>query len=312
MPKHAVGSETNTVAGFAECFSNAGNDAKLAATVDITPARRRIAFALGDWFQWEDVADRRNDLGFGDDLLVGPLPLRIEWHEFNEANSDAAFAAEAGEVDDFVIIHAAHHDAVDLHRCEACAHCGIDAFKHLVEFISTSDLFKTFSLQRIERNVDALKSGRHQSRRQISERCAIRRERQIDSERRQLFDQYREVRSNGRLSTRQTNSVEPETLHTNSRHPSEFLVGEEIFASHPVEAFGGHAVGAAKIATISHRDTKVTMDAAEPVDERCWFGSHSERLRAKQADAHGGASFERVAVGKLGQRVGCSHCRHVV
>jgi hypothetical protein len=50
MSEHAVGGETNTVAGLTESFGNAGNDAKLAATVDITPARCGIAFALSNWF----------------------------------------------------------------------------------------------------------------------------------------------------------------------------------------------------------------------------------------------------------------------
>ena len=62
MSKHSIGSETNTVTGLAECFGHAGNNAKLPTAIDITPTCCGIAFSFSDWFQWEDVADRRNDL----------------------------------------------------------------------------------------------------------------------------------------------------------------------------------------------------------------------------------------------------------
>jgi hypothetical protein len=52
----------------------------------------------------------------GDHLVVGPLALGVEGHELDEAHGDAPLTTEAGEVDQLVVVHPAHHHRVDLHR----------------------------------------------------------------------------------------------------------------------------------------------------------------------------------------------------
>ena len=115
-----------------------------------------------------------------------------------------------------------------------------------------------------------------------------------------MLNENRQVCTNGWLATGESDAIKPEAFDAHARHAREFFVGKEIFASHPVETFGRHAISAAKIATISDRDPKVAMNATKAVNKGGVLGGHSCRLRAKKPDPHGGARFEGGAVWKFG------------
>jgi len=79
-------------------------------------------------------------------LLIGPLALRIEWHELDETNGDALFTTKGSEIDNFILIHTAHDNTVDFYGRQTCSLCRSNTFKHTIEFVTASDLFETITL----------------------------------------------------------------------------------------------------------------------------------------------------------------------
>ena len=84
-------------------------------------------------------------------------------------------------------------------------------------------------------------------------------------------DQSRQIGAHGRLATGQPDAIDPE-IETDACEPRDLFVGEEIILRQPRHAFGRHAVDAAQIAAIGHRDAQVAHRAALRVDE--WFRWH--------------------------------------
>ena len=115
-----------------------------------------------------------------------------------------------------------------------------------------------------------------------------------------MLNENRQVCTNGWLAAGEADAIEPEAFDAHARYASKFFVSKEILASHPVETFSGHAIGATKIATISDRDPKVAMNASKAVNKGGVLGGHSCRLRAKEPDPHGGARFKGGAVWEFG------------
>ena len=100
-----------------------------------------------------------------------------------------------------------------------------------------------------------------------------------------------------RLAAGEAQLVHAEVADRDRDEPDELVVGELLVARHPVEAFGGHAVGAAEVAAVGQGDAEVGRDAPERVDEAGVGGS-------------GG-----VAAGRAAQRgkaqLGCRHTTSV-
>ena len=56
--------------------------------------------------------------------------------------------------------------------------------------------------------------------------------------------------------------------HEDAHEPVDLLVGQDLRARQPLHPFGRHAVRAAEVAAVGHRDPEVVGDAAEGIDER--------------------------------------------
>src|SRR4051812_48483305 len=84
---------------------------------------------------------------------------RIEWHEFNKAHLDIVFTGKRREVGNLIFVMAAHDYRIDLYRFELCFFgCG-DSGKNFVQYVDAGHAFENISLQAVETDRDAIKSG---------------------------------------------------------------------------------------------------------------------------------------------------------
>ena len=105
---------------------------------------------------------RGDDLVLADDLADVPAATGIEWHPLDEAHLDAPFPAERGEVDELVVVDAAHHDGVDLHRVEAGFAGRGDAVEHPRQLVAPGHRREALTVERVEADVDPAQPGRPQ------------------------------------------------------------------------------------------------------------------------------------------------------
>jgi hypothetical protein len=85
------------------------------------------------------------------------------------------------------------------------------------------------------------------------------------------------------LAPGQTDLLDPQP-DENPHQTEHFLVGQHLRFGHPVQALGGHAIGAAQVAAVGDRDTQITTETTEAVDE-----AGLDRVR------HEGSNVRRVA-----------------
>ena len=201
----------------------------------------------------------------GHDLVVAPLPLRVERHELDEAHADALLATEAREVDDLVVVDAAHHDRVHLHRVEPGDERGVDAGEHPVELVALGERDEALAAQRVERDVDPAQPGRGEVVRELGQPHAVGRHREVDAERREQLDEHGHVGPHERLAAGEADRLEAEPLDAHPGDPGDLLVGQQLLARQPVHPLGGHAVGAAEVAAVGDRDPQI-LDAAARTD----------------------------------------------
>ncbi len=219
-------------------------------------------------FEREHRVDPFDDLARRDDLVVAPLPLRVERHELDEPHPDALFATEAREVDDLVVVDAAHHDRVHLHGVQSGDERGVDAGEHPVELVALGERKEALSPERIERHVDAAQSRRREIVRELGEPHTVRRHRDVDAQGREQLHQPGHVRAHQRLTAGDPDGLEPIALDAHPCDPGDLLVGQQLLPRQPLHPLFGHAVGAAEVAAIGDRDPEILDAARERIDQR--------------------------------------------
>ena len=151
---------------LAERLGDAGDHADVADAVGVAEPLGRL-----DVLAWRAPATGRCSSGNTASIALEDLvrrarpgrdvqsPVGVEGHELDEAHADAPLAAEGGEVDDLVVVDAAHHDAVDLHRVEAGVERGVDPGEHPVEVVAAGERAEHVGAERVERHVDPPQAG---------------------------------------------------------------------------------------------------------------------------------------------------------
>ena len=183
--------------------------------------------------------------------------------------ADTVVAAEAREVDDLVVVDAAHHDRVDLDRREAGVARRVDPGKHAVELVALRQREEAVATQRVERHVDALQTRRPRDRARA--RAGARRSSSSRDRRRAArASGPDESRARARAARRPVSRIasNPKRSTHTAGDACDLLVGEELFAGQPLHALGRHAVGAPEVAAIGDRDPQVLDAAIERVDQR--------------------------------------------
>ena len=198
-----------------------------------TPSRysNRVAGSASwvvDRRERKDRIDAFEDLGGRHDLVAAPLPLRIEGHELDEAHPDTLAAAEARELDDLLVVDAAHDDRIHLHRRESRVERGVDAGDDPLELVALRQREERGAVQRVQRDIHATEPGVREVVRSFPELHAVGRERKVDTEWRELLDQTRDVRTYERFTTGEPDRLEAETLDADARHASDLLVRQQL------------------------------------------------------------------------------------
>jgi len=204
------------------------------------------------------------------------VTLGVERHELDEAHLHAVLAAVFGERNNLIVVDSALHDCVHLDRLQADRHGRFDSLEHRVELVALGDRAELVALQRVETHVDARQAcaaqvvGHERQRRAVGGECHVDGHpgaRRVGAgrhcQRREFFDQHRQVGAHRRLAAREADAVDSEAFNADSRDAVQFFVGEHLGARQPGHAFFGHAVGAAEIAAVGDGDAQVAHGAPE-------------------------------------------------
>ena len=128
-------------------------------------------------------------------------------------------------------------------------------------------------IQRIKRNVDAVQARILQALGALGQTERIRRKRQVErfslvsTQVRARFNDPLEASTQERFPAREADLTDPEPLDANADEAHDLGVSESLFGGQPVQAFGGHAVGTAQVASVGERHAQVSGNAPEGVDE---------------------------------------------
>src|SRR5256714_15596418 len=156
-----LGGQPDTVADFAEGVADRWDDADPALATVAKPESCGGGRALiGHRLERKFAVDRLDDVAAGDDALHRPDAIGIEWHELDEADFIALATREAGEVDDLVVVAAAHHDHVELDRAESGRTSGRQAAQHALERIAAGQILEAIRVERVQADVEALEPRR--------------------------------------------------------------------------------------------------------------------------------------------------------
>jgi hypothetical protein len=115
-----------------------------------------------------------------------------------------------------------------------------------------TDRGETVGAQGVERHVEPVDPGRGQRLGAAGEAEAVGGERDVRTRSlvRRGRDDALEPTAQQRLAAGEAQLVHAEVADRDRDEPDELVVGELLVARHPVEAFGGHAVGAAEVAAV--------------------------------------------------------------
>jgi hypothetical protein len=177
--------------------------------------------------------------------------------------------------DDLVVVHAPHHDAIDLHRRHPRVEGGVDAREHPLELVAAGQREEGLAAQGVERDVDPRQPRGGEIVRQLGELHAIGGEREVDAEGREQLDEADDVGPDQGLAAGEADGFEAETFDADPCDAGDLLVAQELVAGHPLHALDRHAVRAAEVAAIGDGDPQIPHPARVGVDQ-------GNRLRANR------------------------------
>src|SRR5579863_9151436 len=183
-----------------------------------------------------------------------PQPLRIQRHELDIADLDAALAPETGQRHDVRFDQILHGDCVDLDRAVPHPLAGLDAGQDAVEIVAARDLLEALPVERVQMHVDAPQAGIVEFPSLLGEQHAVGGQRQIFDalNRRQFADQLRQILAKQRLSAGETQLAHAQG-DRDAHETLDLLEGQQLLARLELHAGLRHAVEAADVTPV--RDT---------------------------------------------------------
>src|SRR5258708_1810697 len=265
----ALGGEPDAVARRAESLTHRGDesDSALRAVSKLEAGRGPGSGVLyGD--KRKEVFDLLLDAQAWDDLLVRPDVVAVQRHELDEPHLIALAARELRELDDLVIVAVLHHHHVQLDGPQARLFRGLDAVHRAAELVAASHLVETLHVQRVERDVYPLEARLLEQPGLLAQQHAVGRHRDVERrvDRVDHADELLELDAHQWLAARDADRAHAVALDEDARQPRDLLVSQDVFALQPLEAFRGHAVDAAEVAAVGHRDPEVIRMAPVGVD----------------------------------------------
>ena len=234
----------------------------------------------------------RLNLRAGQDLVHAPAVGVAHVHVFDEAQFDPSVEKVPGHGDNLVVVHALLNHHVDLDRGQPHPQGCIDAVQHLAHGdLAVAHAAKGGVIQRVQADGDALKAGVLQGLNPGPQQGAVGGERQLGrgafcrAQRCQPGNEVIEVLAHQGLSARQTQFAHTQ-LQKESACPFDFFEGEQGLVRHEAVPgaidLPGHAIAAAEVAAVGHRDAQITKRAAQGVQRG--DGAVARRQRADVTD----------------------------
>ena len=273
----AGGGDPDAVAARAEIVAQRGDETDTGAGFGNVEIASRTAGAVDGWGKGKPLLQQLTHFGqieMGRFAVDGDVTER---HGFDHRKIEAAFTAPCEQGWQFAIVHAAHRDRVDAHG-EAGAARGVDAAHDLVEFVAPGQLCKACRIERVEADVDTADTGGCQIVGQFGQQRAI--GRQCDFVQ-PVFAQICEAGDeiDDALADERFAASEADTLYAAADEVEgeafDFVESEQIPARHELHVLG-HAVGAAQVAAVRHREA----DVVDPASKCIVHGDAPTRCRA--------------------------------
>ncbi len=281
-------------AGSAERARDARNHADFAAAVRVAPALRGFGGAVGlERREREVLGDPRHDFGGRQHFGHVPTVRRADIHVFDKAQHAARAFEVTRHRHDFRVVRAALDHHVDLDRREADRLGRGNAFQHVVHReVGVVHVAKQRVVDRVEAYRHAGESGVLEAARLAGEQRAIGGEREIEraafrrGELREPLDQEFQVLAQQRFAAGQADFFHA-MRDEEPGQPFDFLEAQQRAMRQErvilVEHRPRHAVDAAEIAAIRHRDAQIPQRARQGVAQHAaWrlHGAGDDRHRA--------------------------------
>ncbi len=269
----AVSRQPSAIAAGTERSADGVDQADLTGPVDVAVARGDLAVASGrERFERPARGDPSDDLGGRHDLRARPAVGRADVHVLDETQRLRAAAEVLGHRRHAALVEAASHDHVDLHGIEPGRDGRVDALEHARRRDRrVADRLERLVVERVEADRDAAEAG-------VGERPGLAREQQAVGGQRNVVDsvdpgKHRdkplEVAAQQRLAAGQPQLVDS-LRRQHARQPRDLLEAQQLAAGqeHMARAVDltRHAVAAAQVAAICHRDAQVTQRPIEQVE----------------------------------------------
>ena len=120
----------------------------------------RAVGVLGDHrLQQAYFAELHQDLIGAEVMLAGELATVVNGHELYEANVIRVMEAQSGEIWNLVIIDPPHYHYINFYWIETDSLGSLDGAPDPIELITTGDVKKFLTLERVETNIDAANAG---------------------------------------------------------------------------------------------------------------------------------------------------------
>ena len=191
--------------------------------------------------------------------------LVADGHVFDKAQVDGAVDGQSCE-GRHILVEPAHNNAVDLNGLKAPSQRRVDASHGLLESTQTRDLSKERRVERVERDVDAVKAGIFELWRQLGQQGAIGGKRDIldPRNRADVANERNDTAADQRLAARQAHATNAFPRYQ-AHKTGDFLGAEQLVVCTGRHAIGRHAVNAAEIALVGNGNAQVVDIATKTV-----------------------------------------------
>src|SRR5215468_3039815 len=213
--------------------------------------------------------EHRQHLGAAHHLVHRPARRAAHVHVLDEPHLGWHGTAVFDQLAQLVVVDVAHDHRVELRPGEAGRRHRGDAGEDLRVVRAACERGEPVGPQGVKAHGDAVQSGGPQRTRLLGEQDPVGRQGQIAKLRlvRQEADQRRQVAPQERLAAGEPDLVDAE-IHEDVDERAELLEVEDLLARQPDVVLLGHAVAAAQVAAVGHRDPEVAQRTLKDVADR--------------------------------------------
>ena len=187
-------------------------------------------------------------------------------HVLDEPHLRADRPPERDHLRQLVVVDAAHDDRVDFEGFEARAGRGVDAREHRGVFVRPRERLESAPVQRVQAHGDAAEPRAPERGGLLREEHAVRRHREVGERRRggQTLHERRQAAPQQRFAAGDTDAVDARARE-GAGHARQLVERQQRVAREPRVVRLRHAVLAAQVAPVRHRDPQAAQRASEAI-----------------------------------------------